>query len=73
LLENLSHDQIDQESLTDVESKNDRIVDEDDVIRSRWDSKNFDREIPLSMTVQKCFKEEMHDRIDESSNDARSS
>ncbi len=73
MLENLSHDQIDQELLADVESKNDRIVDENNVIRFRWKSKSFDQTISWLMTAQRCFKEEMHDRIDESSNDALSS
>jgi hypothetical protein len=73
LLKNLHHNLIDQELLADVESKNDRIVDEDDVIRFRWKSKNFDRETSQLVTARKCFRKEMHDRIDESSNDVFSS
>jgi hypothetical protein len=46
-------------------------LNEDDVIRFRWESKNFDREISQLKTAQKCFKEEIHDRIDESLNNVR--
>ncbi len=73
MLKNLTHDQIDQELFANVESKNNQIVDEDDVIRSRWDSKSLNRKIALLMIAQKCFREKKHDRIDKSSNDARSS
>ncbi len=70
MFENLFYDQIDQELLANVKSKNDWIVDENDVIRFRWKSKNFDQAISWLITAQRCFKKEIHDRIDESLNDA---
>ncbi len=51
--------------------KNNRIVDENNVIRFRWKNKSFDRKISQLKTAQKYFKKKMHDHIDESSNDVR--